>query len=388
MAPLNRRSLLKKTGLFAAGATFFPTFFTEAAASPTRCDGTPIPGHFIPDHAAYETTPPDMVARLNANENPFGPSEKAKKAIMDSLQESFRYSFQKGREMTMKVAAEEGVARDQVLMSAGSSPLLQAGALVYGKGTILSATPTYEDLLSQAESLGTKVIRVPLTPDYKYDLDAMEKLVDDKTSLVYICNPNNPTATVLETAKLRGFCERVSKKTTVFVDEAYIDYLDDPKGSSMMECVRKGQNVIVARTFSKLYGFAGLRVGYAVSSVANIQKLDAYSSGGSAISGPVWGAALAAYNDQEFLGTALQKTNASKQFLYDALKKEGYEYIPSTANFVMFPLKMEAKRFNTEMTKRGVGIRTWRFIEKDWCRVSVGTMEEMQAFARAFSELS
>lgn len=206
--------------------------------------------------------------------------------------------------------------------------------------------------------------------------------------MIYICNPNNPTATVLDPDKLRAFCEKVSVKVPIFVDEAYIDYLDDPKGYSMIDCVRKGSNLIVARTFSKLHGFAGLRVGYGIGQPNLIDKLDQYISGDICISATSASAALASYDDAEYLKGALQKTNASKEFLYSVLKQEGYEYIPSAANFVMFPLKMEGNRFTQEMMKRGVGIRNWRLNGKDWCRVSIGRMEEMKAFAEAFKELS
>ncbi|RDC65320.1 pyridoxal phosphate-dependent aminotransferase [Adhaeribacter pallidiroseus] len=205
---------------------------------------------------------------------------------------------------------------------------------------------------------------------------------------MYICNPNNPTGTVVDSGKLRAFCERVSKKVPVFIDEAYIDYLPDPKAASMMDCVNKGQNVIIARTFSKLYGFAGLRVGYIIAQPEVVKELSKYAAGGMSISAPSVQAALAAYQDKAFLQDALKKTMASKNFLYDVLKKEGYEYIPSSSNFVMFPLKMEGEKFVAELMKRGVGVRNWKFNNQEWCRISIGRMEEMQAFADAFRQIS
>lgn len=340
------------------------------------------------DQAALETTPPELKARLLANENPFGPSEKAKKAIIEALDTSYQYPVQAMHQLEQKITAFEGLGKDQVLLSSGSGPLLVASALLFSKGTIVSATPTYEDLPEHAEAAGGKVIRIPLTAGYQFDLDAMEKAIDSTTSLVYICNPNNPTATVTDTAKLKAFCERVSKKTTVFVDEAYIDYLDDPQNITLIEGVKKGQNIIVARTFSKLYGFAGLRVGYIVAQPEMIKKLSPYTAGPWGISGPSLSAACVAYQDKSYLQDALQKTIASKNFLYNTLKEEGYTYIPSSANFVLFPIKMDGKRFGEEMMKRGVGIRTWKINGQHWCRVSVGKMDEMQAFAKAFKELS
>jgi histidinol-phosphate aminotransferase len=155
-----------------------------------------------------------------------------------------------------------------------------------------------------------------------------------------------------------------------------------------MDCVKKGQNVVVARTFSKLYGFAGLRVGYAIGQPELLKGIEPHTAGFECISATSGAAALAAYQDTEFLNDALKKTTASKEFLYSVLKKEGYSYIPSTTNFVMFPLNMESVRFSEEMMKRSVGVRPWKFAGKEWCRVSIGTMEEMEMFAQAFKQLS
>ena len=383
-----RRSFLKKSALLTGGLLSFPAIFKNLQAAPRGAGTMTGLRLYHPDEAAFETTPPDIVARLLANENPFGPSAKAKKAIVDSLDLAYQYPMKTGKVLEQKITEFEGVGSNQILLGAGSSPLLVAAALYFGKGTIVSAVPTYDAMLGQAERLGTKVIKVPLTPDYKFDLDAMEKVIDSTTSLVYICNPNNPTATVTDNAKLKAFCDRVSTKTTILMDEAYIDYLENPQDASLIGNIKKGQNIIVARTVSKLYGFAGLRVGYMIAQPEMITKLSLHTAGPWSISSPALNAAIAAYQDKEYLQSAFNKTMESKKFLYDTLKAEGYEYIPSAANFVMFPLKMDGPRFAEEMMKRGVGIRSWKFVGKDWCRVSIGRMEEMQVFAKAFKELS
>lgn len=387
--PLKRRDLLKRGALLTGGFAFLNgALVNKASAEPFVEKPFAGAAFYGSDAEAYETTPPQIKARLLANENPFGPSAKAKKALAEAINTSYQYPFESRKKLEDKILDYEGLQKGQILLAAGSSPLLLASALCFGKGTIVSATPTYEDLLKHAEQLGTKVVRVPLTSDHLFDLDAMEKAIDSSTSLVYICNPNNPTATVADTAKLKAFCERVSKKTTVFVDEAYIDYLDNPQSISLIESVKKGQNIIVARTFSKLYGFAGLRVGYIIAQPELITKLSMYTAGPMSISATSLSAAFAAYQDKEFLQSAFENTMLSKKFLYETLKKEGYEYIPSSANFVMFPVKMESKKFAEEMMKRGVGVRSWKFGGKEWCRVSIGRMDEMKAFAVAFGELA
>lgn len=386
---INRRNWIKSTALLAGGTAFLSGTIGKLAAMPKRIQQV-VFNDRIAEQAAVLESPPLMKARLLANENPFGPSPTVKKAMQEALDTSYQYPFMRMHELTGKIAAYEGVSEGNILMDAGSSPLLLAAGMFYGKNgaEIITGDPSYNSLPSDAEHLGAKWIKVPLTADYKLDLDAMEARITSNTGLVYICNPNNPTGTVLDTAKLKAFCERVSKKVPVFVDEAYIDYLPDPQGSSMISMVKSGSNIIVARTFSKLYGFAGLRCGYVIAQPDTLKAIAKYAVGSMSMSAPTVAAAIAGYQEKDFLQEALKKTLASKEYLYSVLKKEGYEYIPSSANFVMFPIKMAGARFSQEMSNRGVGIRTWKFNDKDWCRVSIGRMDEMQAFADAFKQLS
>ena len=390
---ISRRNLLKAGALLAGGLPFAASLLDQAQASPVNTNRV---NHLIPQGSLLTekdialNAPAELKARLFANENPFGPSDKAKKAILEALPKSYQYPFMFLKDLSGKIADHEGIKEENILMASGSSPLLMAAAICFSKpgGNIITGDPSYEDLPSKAARFSEKWIKVPLTADYKLDLEAMEKSIDGNTGLVYVCNPNNPTATVVDTDKLRAFCERVSKRVTVFVDEAYIDYLDDPAGTTLISGIKAGQNLIVARTFSKLYGFAGLRVGYIVAQPDMVKKLSDYTEGPMSISATSLQAAIASYQDKEFLQGALKKTIASRDYLYEVLKKEGYSYIPSSANFVMFPLKMDGVQFADEMMKRGVGVRHWKLNNKDYCRVSIGRMDEMEAFAAAFKELS
>jgi histidinol-phosphate aminotransferase len=386
---INRRNWIKSTALLAGSTAFFSGAFNKLAAMPKNLHKNFF-GDRLADEAAIMQSPPVMKARLLANENPFGPSPAAKKAVQEALELSYQYPFMRMRELSGKIAAHEGIKQSNILMDAGSSPLLMAAALQFCKNgaEVISADPTYNDMPSTAESHGAKWVKVPLTADYKHDLDAIEAKITSNTGLVYICNPNNPTGTVLDTAKLKAFCERVSKKVPVFIDEAYIDYMPDPQAASMIDLVKSGSNVIVARTFSKLYGFAGLRCGYVVAQPDTIKKLSDFAVGSMSLSATTVAAAIAAYQEKDFLADALKKTEASKAYLYSVLKKEGYEYIPSSANFVMFPIKMEGPKFSQLMNDKGVGIRVWNFSGQHWCRVSIGRMDEMEAFAEAFKAIS
>jgi histidinol-phosphate aminotransferase len=392
---ISRRNLIRRGALLAGALPFAGSLLDKVQAAPFTGSVT---GHAATSYLADSWTERDIAlnaveplkARLFANENPFGPSDKAKKAIIDTVPMSYQYPFRSMGDLTGKIADFEKVKQSNILLASGSSPLLLAAALAYYKPgcNVITGDPSYADLPSRAERLGAKLVKVPVTAEFKLDLDAMEKAVDDNTVLVYICNPNNPTATVVDTAKLKAFVERVSKKVTVFVDEAYIDYLEDPQGTTLLPMADSNPNIIIARTFSKIYGFAGLRMGYVVTQPDIIKKLTAYSEASMSISTTTLQAAIAGYQDREYMDGVLKKTVASKNFLYDLLKKEGYTYVPSSANFVLFPIKMDGKQFTDEMMKRGVGVRFWKFNNQDFCRISIGRMDEMEAFAAAFKQLS
>lgn len=390
---ISRRTLLKRGALLAGGLPFAASLLDKVQASPEILH----PGtSSLPYTEAWTektialNAPVPLKARLFANENPFGPCEKAQKAIIEACPTSYQYPFRAMPDLTKKIAEFEKIKEENILLASGSSPLLMASALYYSKpgGNVITGDPSYEDLPSKAVRMGEKWVKVPLTSEYKLDLEAMEKAIDANTGLVYVCNPNNPTGTVVDTAQLKAFVERVSKRVPVFVDEAYIDYLPDPQGTTLIPMANSNPNIIVARTFSKLYGFAGLRLGYVVTQPDTIKKLSLYTEASMSISATTLAAALASYQDREYLDGALKKTLASKEYLYGVLKKEGYTYVPSSANFVLFPIKMEGRQFTDEMMKRGVGVRFWKFNNQEWCRISIGRMDEMEAFAAAFKEIS
>ena len=378
---INRRDWLRKSALLTGGATLAPALWQSLKAAPTAgftsAAITELPDASLP-----------MKARLIFNENPFGPSDKAKQAMMDAFAISHQYAFSDGETLKKMIADYEGLTPAHIMLGAGSSPLLSAAAMHFtaNGGSIVTCDPTFDSLPKAAADLKGKWVKVPLTPDYKFDLDGISQRIDGTTSLVYIVNPNNPTATILDAAKLKSFCTATSKKVPVFVDEAYIDYLPNPQETTTISNIKNGDNIIVSRTFSKIYGLAGMRIGYVVAQPEMVKTLAKYDTGD--LPGTLTlKAALASYQDKDFMKTSLEKTLASKDYLYDVLKKGGYEYIPSSTNFVMFPIKMEGKQFTDEMLKRGAGVRFWKFNNKEWCRVSIGRMDEMEVFASALKEV-
>lgn len=376
---LNRRHILKTSLLAMAGLSALPAL---AYGKSSTNNAAVIPG-LIPTPGDMDLVIPSSISvRLSANENPFGPSDKAKKAVIESLDRSFMYPMAEIRGLTEAIAKKENVKVENVLISAGSSQILLAAFLAYGnKGKFLVADPGYISRMGEID-----MEKVPLNKEHQHDLGEMEKRVNSETSMVYICNPNNPTGTIVNPKQLASFCDAVSPKVPVMVDEAYIDYTDAPQDNTMMDAVRKGQNVIVVRTFSKLHGLAGLRVGYCIAQPEMIEVLEKYLSrfDMSMTSGA---AALASYSDAEFLTLAKEKTMASKKFTYDTLKAMDYEYVPSHANFVLFPLRMKGDTFLKKMQEEGVSVRSWEFNRQHWCRVSMGKMEDVQVFAQSFKKV-
>lgn len=329
------------------------------------------------------------LARLLFNENPFGPSEAVKQVITDSLLEVGRYAVDDYRMLAEKIAKEEGIKPENILIGAGSTEFLLLCGLYYGlkKGRIITPSPSYSTLTEYIKNFESLVDYVPLDKNYTIDVAALSKAIKPDTSLIYICNPNNPTGTVVDYAKLRSFCEFASHKQTVLVDEAYIEFLDDYKSISMVSQVKKGNNVIVLRTFSKLYGLAGLRIGYLMANESIVSELKKFYSNLSSVALPSLKAALAAYDDKNFLQNSRLKLQSSKNFTESILTKNGYNFIPSQTNYILFELKMDGEKFKAEMLKRGVSIKVWNFDQKHWCRVSLGTADEMNHFAHALKQI-
>lgn len=313
----------------------------------------------------------------------------ALEALKDSASGGNRYAWKELYQLTDKIAAFEGVSQKNIMMGPGSSDLLEKTAMVLfmNGGNVVSADPAYMSLIRVAESAGGTWKPVPLKADWSHDLEAMEAAIDNDTKLVYICNPNNPTGTITDSKKLLDFCSRVSEKVPVFVDEAYLWFLEDGAKQSMVSLINEGKDVIVARTFSKIHGMAGLRIGYAVAQEATLDKLQKITRAGMGISYPSVYAAMSPMDDSEFLESSRVKNTACREYVYQELTKIGIEYVPSYTSFMIFPIEMEGKAFLQKMTDLKVGVRAFEIMGRNWCRVSMGTMEEMKLFTAALTKV-
>ena len=347
---------------------------------------SPFFKEFLPETA--EEFPP-LEAKLNANENPYGPSPMALEALQKSASGGNRYAWKELFQLIDKIADFEGVSPKNIMMGPGSSDLLEKTAMVLfmNGGNVVSADPAYMSLIRVAEAAGGTWKPVPLKDDWSHDLDAMEKAIDQDTKLVYICNPNNPTGTITDSKALLDFCSRVSEKVPVFVDEAYLWFLEEGAKHSMVSLINEGKDVIIARTFSKIHGMAGLRVGYAVAQEATLNSLQRITRAGMGISYPSVYAAMGAMDDAEFIEKSRTLNAAAREYTFTSLQELGFNPVPSHTSFMIFPIEMEGKAFLTKMTEQKVGVRAFEFMGKKWCRVSMGTMQEMKLFVDAITKV-
>jgi len=240
-------------------------------------------------------------------------------------------------------------------------------------------------MLDTAVGIGCDWQQVALDSEQKHNLAAMQSSITDETRLVYICNPNNPTGTFVDSGELRKFCTEVSTRVPVFVDEAYTDFMDDPVSVSMIDLVQQGQNIIIARTFSKIHGMAGLRIGYGIAQPETAKKITAYATNLITVSGPSLHAAMASYKDEDFKKMCKTKNKAARDYTFNALQEKGFKPVDSNTSFMIFPIDMKPKPYLEQMRDKGVAVRSWVFDNKNWCRVSIGTRDEMESFISALA---
>lgn len=321
---------------------------------------------------------------LSSNENPYGISPGAREAVLGMLGETHRYQYNIAPLKTFKkeLAHHLGVSENQVLLTPGSGEALGLLARSYSSGKLVTAYPTFGILPATAKKIGTKVVEIPLTPEKVHDLPAMLKAIDSETALVYICNPANPTGTIVSPAALKAFCIEASKKAVVAIDEAYIDFLDAPDNESMIGLIQQHPNIIVIGTFSKIHAMAGLRVGYVVGHPSRIKPLeeDYFTRAQFSMSVLSMTAAQASLKDPDHHRISKQKNEQARTYTYNELKKLHINAVPSYTNFLFFPLGNYPGNFADDMLKQQIFLRSDVYSGEKWARVSIGTMEEMQQF--------
>lgn len=324
---------------------------------------------------------------LNYNENPLGPGPKAREAIVAAIRESWRYADGDHLQRFISaIAAHERVAPEQVVVGSGSGELLHILALGWtARGRVTCAWPTYGQLMTFAEKMGATIRQVSLDSQLRHDAVGIDAATTTDTSLVYLCNPNNPTGTVLPAAELEALCLTLAQRTTVVIDEAYMDFVDAGATASMAHLVRGGANVVVLRTFSKVHGLAGLRVGYAIGRPDTISRMRSLELVSPNMPGIV--AATASLADREFISHSRASVITDRRRVNAVCQELGMQCSDSHGNFVFVRTGMSATDFRDRMRELGVEVGRPFPPLTDWSRISLGRPEDNLALIAALRTL-
>ena len=323
------------------------------------------------------------LVRLSANENPYGPSPAALRAMREAFSLAWRYPDEAGEELVSDLVAVHGLPKESFLVGDGSSEILKLAASAFtGPGRkLVLADPTFEAIGIHARVHGAEIVAVPLDAQYGHDLD---KMAVEGAGLVYLCNPNNPTGSITPKARVRAFLEAVPSSTTVLVDEAYHHYADSPEYESVASLVPARSNLIVARTFSKIHGMAGLRLGYAIAQRPAIEKLAAHAAWDSA-NIIALAAGRASLRDTSYVAEGRRRNAATKAHVVAELARLGYQVVPSQTNFILIDVRKEVKPAIEALRERGVLVgRLFPALPRH-LRVTIGTPPQMRRFLQAFA---
>lgn len=356
------------------------------AATGAALFGLPIGGR--PAAASLGTGDPRDAVQLNSNESPYGPSPAARRAAADSVDVGGRYPDALVDELQGAIARLHGVAPEQVLLGCGSGDVIRmAAAACLGPGrTLVTAEPSFEAVLAYNRVTHAEVVKVPLDEAFRHDLDRMAAATDASTGLVYVCNPNNPTGTIVPGEALAAFLAHVPVSATVLLDEAYHHFVEDRSYASGIGLAASHPNLVVLRTFSKVYGLAGLRLGYAIASREKVEMVGRYASF-SNVNSAVVAAALASLADPDTVPRTRQRLNDTRRWLAAQLAADGRRFIPSEANFVLLDTGRDVTPLIAAFRERKILVGRKFPSMPTWLRVSVGTPTEMRRFAAVLREL-
>lgn len=327
---------------------------------------------------------------LNFNENSLGMSPKAQQAVIAALPGSFRYPDDARAELIKHIGDHYSLTEQHVTLGNGSSETIQAAiAMLAAKARkqnqniqLVTPDPTFNYAELYSIPLNIKISKVPLKEDLSFDLQKMEQLANDfdGLSIIYICNPNNPTAMITPASELNQWMTKASNNQFFIVDEAYAEFVEDPKFTSAIELVKQGQtNLLVTRTFSKIFALAGLRVGYGIGVPEVVAAVDEFLSlDNTNTAGAV--AALASLQDKPFIAYSLKSNNVSRKIVESALNELNITYAPSQANFIFHKVKGDVKTYQKRMAEAHIMVGREFPPALGWSRLTLGTPEEMEQF--------
>ena len=322
--------------------------------------------------------------KLASNENALGPSPKAIAAIKKAVEGLNRYPDGSGFYLSQALAKKYGVALNQIILGNGSNELIElvVRTFVQPGDEIISADPTFVVYRMITEAAGGTNVIVPCR-DMRHDLDAMAERITPKTRIVFIANPNNPTGTMNAKAEMDRFMDRVPDHLIVAVDEAYFEYVTHADYPDSLDFLKTGKNVLALRTFSKIYGLAGLRIGYGITTPEIAELMNKVRQPFNTNSLAQVGA-LAALADRKHVEKSIAINNEGKQFLYQTFQRLGVSYIPTETNFIMFETRLDGRELYTTLLKQGVIIRP---MGGNRLRVTIGLPEENARFVNELEKI-
>ncbi len=335
----------------------------------------------VPQSGVHRGADPSGAILLNSNENPYGPSPAAKQAIAASQQIAARYPDESEDRILHTIAKYHSVQPEDVALGCGSGEILRMADMAFlGPGKrVVVAEPTFEAVLAYAQITRADAVKVPQTADFRHDLPAMAAACNAQTGLVYVCNPNNPTGTIVTRIELATFVARVPSTTAILVDEAYHHFVEDPNYSPTIDWVAKHPNLVVVRTFSKIFGMAGMRLGYAISSAENIAAMRRHHAWNN-VNAAVAEAAYASLNDEAHVAAQRKLFNDTKRWLYAELQRDGRKYIASHTNFVMIDVSGDVAPVIRAFRERNMMVGRKFPSMPNYLRISIGTQQEMEKF--------
>lgn len=328
------------------------------------------------------------IIKLASNESPLGPSPKAIEAAHKALEQIRMYPEGSCYMLRKQLVEHLDVPGEMLMFGNGSDDLIHCLGLAFlDEGDeVITATPTFVQYRAAAKLAGATLLEVPLK-DYTYDLEALADRFSDRTRMVFIANPNNPTGTMNTRRELERMLDRLPEQALAVVDEAYYEYIDHPDYPQSIDYVRQGRNVVVLRTFSKIYALAGLRVGYGIASPDIVRCIDQVREPFN-VNTVAQFAATASLQDQEHVAKNRQLNKSGRTTFYEAFDRLGLSYAPSQANFVFVDLGRDSVEVADALMRKGVIIRPGRIFGTPTCaRVTIGTPEENERFISALEEV-
>jgi len=344
---------------------------------------------FLATRALAGTASRQDVVWLNANENPAGPPPSALAAIVNGAAAVARYHFDEFDAFTEAIADSESLAPDQILFGIGSAEIINAAICAFTSLSrpLITASPTYEIPIEFAHTLGKSVVQVPLTEDWQFPVGKLaEEAAKAHGGLIYLCNPNNPTSSCTSSKDLRWLAYNLPANTVLLVDEAYVHFAEPDEIESGIKFVQNNCNVIVARTFSKIYGMAGVRAGFGCAKPDLIRQMKLFRSNVIPILGSR--AAAAALGERATLiPTRRANVARTRRELCEWLRHRNVRYIEPHANFIMIDIGRDARSFGTDMFRKGVAVGRAFPTLSQMLRVTIGTDQEMMRFRDVFWEV-